>query len=221
MAKYEAVLFDFDGTICDTFPGISEAMNLMLGEIKGESHELEYYKDCVGPPLEESFTHKFLIPESELERAVLIFRSFYQNTSVPGSSLYEGMRECLESLKRAGLRLAVASSKANDMIERILRHNGLFELFDAVCGLTSEKDHASKTECIERALAALGMSGEAERKKALMVGDRFYDAEGAENAGLDFCAALYAGYYREGEFDPYPCAFEAQSALDIAGFALG
>ena len=222
MKKYDAVLFDFDGTLYDTFPGIARTLQHVLHEHYGmEKKDLEYFKLSIGPPLEWSFHDRFGMSDSDTEEAMKIFRAHYREACVEGSELYNGMDDALRRLESAGVTLAIASSKPNEMIGRILEADGMTGAFAVISGLRSPDDRVSKTVCIERALDAIGVPEKISKERVLMVGDRCYDAEGAANAGLDFCAALYAGFHKEGEFDPYPSVCRVKSAKEIADFVLG
>ncbi|MEG1809909.1 MAG: HAD hydrolase-like protein, partial [Oscillospiraceae bacterium] len=145
------------------------------------------------------------------------FRTRYRVVCVDKSELYDGVKELLDTLQSSGITIGIASSKPNEMIIKILEHGGMRGYFPLISGIVSSDDHADKTTCIERALDVLGTAP----GRVLMVGDRFYDAEGAQNAGVDFCAALYGGYAADDEFAPYPCVCGVQSPREIAEFVLG
>ena len=223
MRKYDAVLFDFDGTLYDTFPGIAKTLQHVLHEHYGreKQEDLDYFKLSIGPPLEWSFHDRFGLSDEDTQEAMKTFRAHYREACIEGSELYEGMDDALRRLESAGVALAIASSKPNEMICRILDADAMTETFKIISGLRSPDDHASKTVCIERALEALGVPESMPKHRVLMVGDRYYDAEGAQNAGLDFCAALYAGFHSDGEFDPYPSVCSVKSPEEIADFVLG
>ncbi len=213
MSKYDAVLFDFDGTLYDTFLGIARSYQHALRVCHNREYpDLNEFRKCVGPPLASSFVDFYGVPESEVERTVETFRARYGEKGVLECEPYAGVREMLDRLKAAGLRLAISSSKPEMMIRKILGADGLLDEFEIISGLKSELDrHSTKTGAIREALEFLGVPPE----RAVMVGDRFYDAEGAQNVGVDFVAALY-GFSKDGEFAPYPCICQAETTGAVA-----
>ncbi|MCR5606833.1 MAG: HAD hydrolase-like protein, partial [Treponema sp.] len=109
--KYKHILFDFDGTIADSSPGIFKAMKQTLKEygINGVS-ESEYRK-MVGPPLKYSFKEIFHFPEDKIDEAMLFYSSFYRNNSLLDCNIYDGIPELFKRLYDEGLKLYVATSK--------------------------------------------------------------------------------------------------------------
>ncbi len=216
MSKYTAILFDFDGTIYNTFRGIALSMQYTLRERYSQLHEPEDFIPCIGPPMEWSMKEMFGVPENEIPDALAMYRSHYGEICIEASDLYDGAKDMLERLHAAGIKLAVASSKPTYMIEKIMAKDGIEPLFECICGITGTGDKTTKTDVILRAVEALGAS----KDEVLMVGDRKYDAEGAQNAGVDFCAAMYGGFAAQGEFDEYPSVCRAEDTGAVADFAL-
>ncbi len=215
--KYQAVLFDFDGTLYDTFLGIARSYQHALRVCHNRDYpDLNVFRKCVGPPLAMSFVEMFGVAEEEVEHTVETFRARYGEKGVFECEPYAGVREMLSRLRAGGLRLAIASSKPEAMIRKILGADRLTGDFEVISGLKSELDrHSTKTGSILEALDFLRVPPE----RAAMVGDRFYDAEGAKNAGTDFVAALY-GFSQPGEFDGYPCVCRASTTGEVADFIL-
>ena len=84
-----------------------------------------------------------------------------------------------------------------------------------ISGLRDDADGSTKTQVIERVIAHYG----ADKRDVVMVGDRFYDAAGAQAAGVDFIAALY-GFSQPNEFDPYDTVLCAKTPGEIADYIL-
>ena len=218
MRKYDYALFDFDGTLFDTFLGIARSYSNALKVCYGrEFPDLSEFRKCVGPPLVSSFVDFYGVPPAEVDHVIEVFRARYNTLGVLECEPYPGVREMLRDLRAAGVRVGIASSKPEEMIHKILGNNGLLGAFDCIAGLKGEHDRDStKTDAILEAMRCLGA---ADKSRVAMVGDRYYDAEGAENAGVDFVAALY-GFAKDGEFAPYPSVFHAKTAADVAAFLL-
>lgn len=217
MKKYNLVLFDFDGTLFNTFLGIARSYQHALKERYHMDYpDLHEFEKCIGPPLSKSLVEFYHIPGNEVLDTVEVFRSRYATIGVFESEPYKGVKEMLLKIKDAGIQIGIASSKPVIMINKILEKNHLDGIMDFIAGLKSEEDHATKTDVIKEALDHFN----ADISKTVMVGDRFYDAEGADNLKLDFIAAMY-GFGNDEEFAPYPCVYKANSTADVANFILG
>lgn len=217
MAKYDLVLFDFDGTLYDTFEGVARSYVHAMRDVLGEEHDMEEFRVCLGPPLVESFRHIFHLDEETVQKCVVSFRKQYGEHDVYICTMYDGMEELLHTLREAGIKTGIASSKPVPMINAIFERHGQTGIVDFVSGLKIDGDDATKTEVILRALDHFGI----DKSRVCMVGDRYFDAEGARNAGIDFVAAMFGFAPSREEFAPYPCVCFADSAQEIADFILG
>ena len=215
MARYKYVLFDFDGTLYNTYDGITKGYQLTLKAILGQDHPPDDFLCCIGPPLIDTFRVRFGMDEETTERAVECYRSRYRTVGLYECYMYDGMEQTLRRLRDAGCTLAVASSKPSDIIDLTMRHYGTRDYISMISGLRDDADASTKTQVIERVIERYG----ADKRDVVMVGDRFYDAEGARNAGVDFIAALF-GFSEPHEFDPYDVALFAEHPQQIADFIL-
>ena len=139
---WDILLFDLDGTLTDSGPGIMHAAKTALQSfgIDGLSErELRYF---VGPPLWESFG-KYL-PEEQISAAIDRFREYYRVTGWLENEPYPGVRECLQALQGAGKRMYVATSKLETMARasaaaarRIRRPGRRSMSCDGSCGRTA------------------------------------------------------------------------------------
>ena len=139
---WDILLFDLDGTLTDSGPGIMHAAKTALQSfgIDGLSErELRYF---VGPPLWESFG-KYL-PEEQISAAIDRFREYYRVTGWLENEPYPGVRECLQALQGAGKRMYVATSKRETMARQVLAHFDLLQYFAGVCGGSAEDPEAGK-----------------------------------------------------------------------------
>ncbi|MBR6044040.1 MAG: HAD-IA family hydrolase [Ruminococcus sp.] len=213
----QAVLFDLDGTLTDSAPGILGSMDYMLEKMGKTLPDGFDRSKLLGPPL--SYSMKYLIgfDDEDAAEAIKLYRSRYGEIGLFENKPYDGIAEMLEALKGAGLRLAVATNKPEAFAVRILERYGLIGYFDTVCGsgLSGERD--TKAEVVTEALARLGVT---EPERAVMVGDRKYDAEGARQAGLECIGALW-GYAGEGELEGSGAAALAASPAELAGLFIG
>jgi membrane protease YdiL (CAAX protease family) len=99
----------------------------------------------------------------------------------------------LEALNRAGFFMAVASSKPQVYVEKILQHFNIAKYFRVIVGSELDGTRVEKDEVINEALERLFQNDPMEKKKVYMIGDRSYDAIGARKAGVD-CIGVTYGY---------------------------
>ena len=179
----KTVLFDFDGTLFDTVEGITRSVRYALNKI-GLDAPLEQLRCFAGPPLLDMFMEKFGLTEEQAEQAVRDYRPF------------PGMAELLRDLRRARLRLGVATSKPQNMAEQLLEQEHMTDLLDGIFGADPMGGGNAKWQVIQRAMEALG----AEADSTVLVGDTKYDVFGAQRCGIP-CIGVRFGYAAEGELE--------------------
>ena len=187
------ILFDLDGTLFDTSPGIMRCLYESLAECGFDGGDLRRF---VGPPLLESLSEFCGMDAAQAAHCVALYRARYKESGVYECAPMAGAEECLCALKMAGARLAVATSKPLRFALQILTRFRFDRYFDVVCGAESDA-HSAKAEIVAEALARLGSPAPAD---CVMVGDRKYDVLGAAANGIP-CIALDSGFAAEGEYE--------------------
>lgn len=191
--NWEILLFDLDGTLTDSGPGIMHAAAAVLesfGITDLCARELRFF---VGPPLVESFAE--YVPQAEIQTAIDRFRAYYRETGWLENEPYPGVRECLQTLKAAGKRMYVATSKLESMARQVLTHFELMQYFDGVCGgIADDPEAGKKVNVVRRALREAGCT---ELSRAILSGDREYDIFGGRAAGIQTAGVLYGYGSRE------------------------
>lgn len=202
---YRCVLFDLDGTLTDSAPGIINSIVYALRKFNIEVEDRSTLYSFVGPPLIESFMKYFDFTKEQAVTAVVYYREYFAVTGIFENSVYDGIPELLEGLKKAGKKLVLATSKPQEFAERILEHFGLAHYFDFVFGATMDEKRTKKTDVIAYAYNELRKNlpevfatdaadekTDAEgRKKMIMVGDRENDITGATCNGIASIGVLY------------------------------
>ena len=175
-----AVLFDFDGTLLDSKPLVTEILAEFAASRFGVRAEPEEYARYVGPPMSATMAELGAI---DVPAAVAAYRELY-NTRMLESALFPGVEEMLETLA-ARLPLGVATSKRQDATHAILDHHRIAHLFTTIRG--ENEQLRSKAAVIAAALDDLGEV----RGDVIMVGDRIFDIEGARASGLRTIAVTW------------------------------
>lgn len=211
---YSYILFDLDGTLTDSGPGIMNAAAHAL-KLRGIVNQTpEQLRRFVGPPLSDAFPMFYGI--TDVDEAIRQFREYYWPIGLYENDPYPGIADCLAALRRRGKKLAVATSKPLQMAEIVLDCFDLRQYFDVVCGATLDEKRNHKPEIVADALDALGVTNKAE---ALMVGDRAQDVHGAHLNGIA-CAGVLWGYGSLQEFTDAGADYVAENQaqlLDLCG----
>lgn len=218
MKGYENILFDLDGTLTDSAPGILNCVQNALS-VMGIS-EPENIMRFVGPPLYESFASFCGMNEEQVIEAVRLYRERYTDIGLFENSVYDGVPEMLERLKNGGRRLFVATSKPEVFAVRILDRFGLSDFFEVIGGADIVGSRGSRNEKDEVIEYVLEQAGQPDRSTVLMIGDRKHDIIGAEKCGVHCMAALW-GYGSEEEFYEYGADYIAKTPQEAADMILG
>lgn len=213
---YKAVIFDFDGTICDTGIGIKKSVKYALDAFDipcTDWKELDFF---IGPPLLVTFQEKYNQSPTQADMLVKKFRERYSDVGLYESELYSGIESLLKNLKADGLKIGIASSKPQDFVEKLLKKFDIEQYFDCICAVSFHADCESKQSIISRCAKELDI----EPEDALMVGDRFYDIDGAKANRMDSVGVLW-GYGNKFEFIECGAKYIAEKVDDVESVALG
>ncbi|MBR1816236.1 MAG: HAD-IA family hydrolase [Lachnospiraceae bacterium] len=197
MKEYEYIFFDLDGTITQSEFGIIRSARVALEKmgVDSSSESDDDMKKFIGPPLYNSFHDFYNMSEEDAEKAVKYYREYYEVDGLFDAPLYDGIKELIYKLYDEGKKLFVVTSKPAEIAKRIIEHFELDNKFIDVIGPDRSEKSPSKKELIER---AINENDIAYKSKVIMIGDRKYDIEGANAAGVDSIGALYGyGSYEE------------------------
>lgn len=183
-----ALIFDLDGTLTDSKPGILGCLQKVIDARGITDHgELDRF---IGPPVEQWATE--LLPDGNEEEQTALardYRACYDREGWCNNSVYPGVREMLVELRRQGFPLYVCTSKQQHFAVRILDAFELSGFFAAIFGDKAEYASHSKVDLLANLLRehALGSS------TAWMIGDRIFDIDAARENGLR-CLIVGWGY---------------------------
>ncbi len=182
------IFFDFDGTLVDTSAGIFDSLTYAfkhMGEPLLSEADMRKY---IGPPLEWSFMTYNNMDEQTAAETTKQFRVNYKTKGVEMHSLYGGIKEMLENLKKKGKFLAVATSKPEHFAVKILKDYNLYEYFEVVSGATLDGSRSTKKQVL---LHAIKQSNPDSLENCVLVGDTKNDVVGAKEVGIDCVGILY------------------------------
>jgi phosphoglycolate phosphatase len=186
--RLPALIFDLDGTLTDSKPGILGCLHKVL-EMRGmgDHGPLDHF---VGPPVEE-WVIELLPNGSGEEQAALArdYRACYDREGWRNNSVFPGVREMLVELHEQGFPLYVCTSKQQHFAVRILDAFDLSSLFTAIYGDKAEYETHSKVDLLGMVLRERSLGPDS----AWMIGDRSYDIDAA-HANQVRCLAAGWGY---------------------------
>lgn len=189
---FDVALFDLDGTLTDPKVGITACVQYALDAIGIHEPDPDNLEDFIGPPLMEHFMERYGLDETTARACVEKYRERFNPVGIYENEMYQGIDVLLDTLKKRGIKLAVASSKPQVLVERVLEHFDLTQYFDVVAGSELDGSRTRKSEVIAYAFEKLGEKGMA-YSNPIMIGDRKHDIIGAREAGIPSMAVAY-GY---------------------------
>lgn len=180
------IFFDLDGTISDSGEGIVNAITYAERKLEYTPISLENKKGCIGPPLVSSFMRLYSLSFDEAEHMIDVYREYYSDRGIFENYLYPNVKETLELLYKKGFEMRICSAKPLVMVERVLKHFGVFEYFSALQGAELHGEYPGKAAFIRSVL-------ENEPARAVMIGDRRDDIEGGKGNNIATIGVLW-GY---------------------------
>lgn len=207
---YEEVLFDLDGTLTDSEPGILGSLHYMLEKMNLPDMADETLRTFIGPSLLESMQKALGLSEADAARAMAFYRERFAEKGWLENSLYPGADDLLRALFEKGVRIGLVTMKPEPFAHKILAHFGIDGYFACVCAPGMDETHFGKQKLIEAART---------REKCVMVGDRYQDMQGAKDAGVDAIGVLY-GYGAREELEKYPHVYLPETVAALGAYLL-
>lgn len=201
MKRLQAVLFDLDGTLVETAPEISDAVNATLAELglPGADEDLvrRWIGHGTGELMIEAYAHahgasaESVRKSGEIEAVMPIFVRHYLAHCGRRSHPFPRVIEALEALHARGVRLGIVTNKETRYVEPVVRAHDLGKYFDViVCGDTLARKKPDPLP-LQHALQHWGL----EPADALFIGDSGIDVATARAAGVKVWLVPY-GYSR-------------------------
>jgi len=216
MKKYKYVLFDLDGTLVYSHPGIFACFRYALERMGRANPTDEELLPCIGPSLHYSFMNFFAMSDEDATRATALYRERYAVKGVWENTPVEGALECLKKLKEGGYVLGLATSKPLFFAEQIVEKHGFSVYLSESVGSGLDGSFPTKASVIAECMRRL----DADKEECLMVGDRFHDAEGARECGVDCALLKIGGYASEEELHSCGAKFVLADFAELTEFLL-
>ena len=214
MKDLDLILFDLDGTLTESHPGILRCVRETMKRLNISEPCDQTIRKFIGPPLTVSLREYCGITGERAMQFVEAYRSIYNVEGVFEAKVFDGIFSLLTELRKAGYKLALATSKPQGAATVVSDHFGITPYLDMISGATEdEKD--TKANVIRRAISAMNTTPE----RTLMIGDTRFDAEGAQQTGTQFLGALY-GYGTREEMEFFGAVHFSKTPQEIGKWIL-
>lgn len=209
--KYDAYIFDMDGTILDTIEDLTVTTNYAMEKMGFPTHTIDEVKWFVGNGI--MMLIRRAVPEGTSEeniaRTHAFFMEYYNLHCKDKTGPYEGIMELLMKLKEAGKKLAVVSNKADGPV-KILAEEMFKGFFDIAIGEKEGVNKKPARDMVDIAIKELGC----DRKQAVYIGDTNVDFETAKNSELD-CILCSWGFRGREFIEKYPAEYYVDTPEEI------
>ena len=184
----KTIIFDLDGTLLNTISDLGHACNHALQTTGLPLHPLEDYRLMVGNGLRRLVERA--APQADantIDSLVTLCRDYYNDHYADTTKPYTGIPQLLERISNCGIKIAVASNKYQEAVDRIIRHYfptiPFFAIEGQREGRSIKPDPAIILDIIQNVNSDI--------EETVMVGDSTVDIETARRAGIKSIAVTW------------------------------
>ena len=201
------LIFDLDGTLIDTLKDLNQSVNYALKKHSFPLKDLEHTRKSIGDGVAMLIKRSLPddIDEKTYKDVLKDFEEHYHLHSEDNTSLYNGMKEVLISLKEKGYLLAVSTNKIEDVAKNLI-DKFYPNIFDTVCGDNKSRRRKPYPDSINEISKRLSFY---DKENITYIGDTEVDYMTAKNSDINFILVSY-GYRLERE----------QKALNLKTFGI-
>ena len=210
MALFSHILFDMDGTLINSKPGIYHSLQYVLTKMSLPIQAESIVDAIIGPPIEEGLKNYLNLTDREAGLAVQIFREYYADRGIYDAELYPGLEDCLSGLNDMGKRLYVATSKNERFLNPVLEYFDIAVYFTDTIGSWGNGT-PTKAELIT---ALMDRNQLHPSDGVVMVGDTHFDLTGARSNEIDSVAVGY-GFGDKDRLMSHKPTFFAEDVADL------
>lgn len=214
--KFKAILIDLDGTMFDTAPEITIAMNQTLQALNFKTLSFNTIRQFIGKGVDNLVNQSLLASNKkvhiEKNKALNLFNDFYKKIAKQ-SKPYDDVESTLQFLQDKQIKLACVTNKPSSHTYLILEESDFEKFFDCIiCGdeMKFKKPHQFSIDFVRKKLDVSEM-------ETLMVGDSSNDIRAANNAGVSVATVPY-GYQYEEPIENFPVSYALHQFGDLKHF---
>lgn len=200
--KYQAVIFDWDGTLVDSVDHIAQSLMLAAAELNYPYRDLEQCRNIVGLGMVEALERLYPgITREEMQTLRQAYGvHFFSRETLP-ENVFAGASALLDRLRSRGHRLAVATGKSRPGLDKGLHSSGLADYFE-ITRCADETASKPDPTMLREILQAWQFSP----SQAVMVGDTAFDLEMAHRLGMPAVGVTWGGHRRDALLEWEPLA---------------
>ena len=214
--KFKAILIDLDGTMFDTAPEITIAINQTLQALNFKTLSFNTIRQFIGKGVDNLVNQSLLASNEkvhiEKNKALNLFNDFYKKIAKQ-SKPYDDVESTLQFLQDKQIKLACVTNKPSSHTYLILEESDFEKFFDCIiCGdeMKFKKPHQFSIDFVRKKL-------DVSEVETLMVGDSSNDIRAANNAGVSVATVPY-GYQYEEPIENFPVSYALHQFGDLKHF---
>jgi phosphoglycolate phosphatase len=215
MVAAKCVLFDFDGTLMNTWPGIERTIRSTLKALDIPIRESVIDRALVGIPLSKVFQEILGSDSDSADLATRKYRELFPLVGIAGARPYKGVPGMLRNLRSGERDLFLVTARNETIARQMLSDHGLSGFFNWVRGEREDEVSDGKSHMVAEVLKKFSLiPGE-----CVLVGDRRYDMDAAKSNGVPAVGVTY-GYGTKLELLEAGAARLAGSIAELEGILL-
>lgn len=187
------ILFDFDGTLADTAPGIVATLRKSFVQMGLPVPAEEAMVNTIGLPLWRAFQVLGNLSDEEAQRARAIYSKLFMEYEIPNIRLFPGIVDVLEQLAQRGIRMAIVTSRDKLSLDVILNNNDIAWYFETEVTFDDHLKSKPEPDMVVALLERMDIRAE----ETLVVGDTTFDIEMGNRAGCRTCAVTWGNHTSE------------------------
>lgn len=209
--KFDNIIFDLDGTLLDSGPGIINAVKYALKKYGIDEKNTSILRSFVGPPLHQQFSECYAFSEKQSLEAVDYFREYYTTKGILENTVYPEIKELLAYLADNDYCLLIASSKPENLVKEILTQHDLLRYFKYAGGSLLDGSRENKDDVLQYVLDTVSIK---DFHRCLMIGDRKFDILGSRKFAIKSVGVTY-GYGSLAELQSVQADFFIDKPLEL------
>lgn len=192
MSNYKVIMLDFDGTTACTVPAIYHAAKRMLNLHGYEVEKEVVYKNfgLALPFAFRCFAGDDSIDDATIEQMIAEYNSIYKEEGEQLIELFDGVVETLDNLKKAGIKIVIASNNIRPVLDRLTANLGIAQYIDDIVSVEDVENVKPAPDIALEVLRRFNISGE----EALVVGDSTFDMDMGREADCHLCGVTYGSH---------------------------
>lgn len=214
--KFHAIIFDFDGTLVDTFPGILRSWQMTFEALSLGPVDSEKVRSSIGPT-KDVYLKMMLgdLAPTHGEKALETYKKFYRQESPALTFVYDGVYGLLDILEKKKIPMAIASNKPFRQITLLAEKFGFTPRFRLILGPEMTGKGKPDPDMFLHCAAHTGVAPE----HTLVVGDTELDMIAAQRAGMKRAAALW-GYSSREQLAKFNPEYLVERPMDITDIVI-